>query len=462
MGNGGEGGGGEGEGKRRGRRRETAQVPPFLPSSLPPLPQPSPPPSVQISPPSELPSSPTLLTPSPPLPRPSTPVQVLEESEFDSITPPQHTRSTSQPRLTLPFISSISFFSMTRPRASSFDSEMQSPHTLQGGEWAEGDGGGEGGGKEGGTVKEKFNKIWVGMTGGETKGKHSRPTSSHLPPAPALAGEGSGRGETGGRGKKGGRTKRRNSDSQTHYSVETLSHPPPSPPNASTLPPDLTSSPPLCHPLHLHYWAPPSKAKAPTRRGSLDSLTLIPGSQPPHLKKYSVKGSFDRLVVQRLITAGSGWGAVGGGRGAAGEVKEVKRSFMATLTDRQHSHPAGEFAHTLTAAPTLSPSTSTPALPSSSPSSLSPSLLLLLAHRAASSHPSLLTRLSSSPTSLLCRPVTKFIASSIGGREGPRWGLLVDGVEVEGVSVVSVNAQVSGRVRALIVHTFAGKEDRTA
>ena len=463
--------------ERRPPKRDPTSASPPSSFSSPQLPHP---------PPVQVPSAVDLQTAAPPLHTPaavahavSAPVLVAESAEAEATTPPHASTASQSSRLTLPFISSIAFQSNARPRTSS-DSELHSPRGQQtshermqsgghgGGVWA----GEEGEKKEGGggvveKVERSLNKFWVGM---KSRAHHSKQAAStvYLPPAGALHGEGV-KPEKGRRG----RTKRRNSDSQTHFPTDTSASSLPAHTRAtsaaSPIPLDLTLAPLLGRSMRLTFWSNvSSKGKERARRGSLDEgLGGLSGSAPgaasaplSHAKKYSAKGSFERLLVQRLLTAGSG--GVGQGEKGGGEGGKEKRSFIAALTDRQHSHPTPEL--TLAPQPSLAASTSSPALPSSAPAGgLAPVHVLLLGQRGGMARESLLTRLASGGGggALVSRPVTKVIAS--GGREGPRWGVVVDGVEVEGVSMVSVSAQVSGRVKAMLVHTFTGtREDRSA
>ena len=465
---------------------------------------PSPPSSLPHPPPVVIPTSadqqsaPALLSPPASHYSVSAPVHAQpDSSESESPTLPHPTPSSTSStstsslpsRLTLPFISSVSLMSSTRPRTSS-DSELHSPrhqaalpaarhhgHSYDqnaggtlGGEEEEGKGERKEGGKE--RMKEKIGRFWVGMKEGlGDTAKHLRaPSAVQLPPAAALEG-----GKSGG---KQGRTKRRNSDSQTHFNDDATLPRSASSASASAsssaLPRDLLTAPTLGHSVQLHFWSNvSSKGKERVRRGSVDeglgglAAAASSGAVVPHVKKYLLKGSFEKVVVQRLLTAGS-VASAGRDSSRAESKEQPKRSFISALTDRQHSH-AGSTAtdHSLAPAPHLAPSVSSPAtalLPSSSPhhlSVLSSSHLLLLARKSPASQPSLLTRLSSSPSSLISRPITKLIASG-GSREGPRWGVLVDGVELEGVSMVTVSPQVSGRVKALVVHSFtcAAKDER--
>ena len=381
---------------------------------------------------------------------------------------------------------------------------------------------------------EKFGRFWVGMKeglGDTAKQLSLRAPTVQLPPAGAL--------ESGkGSGMQIGRTKRRNSDSQTHlqtpaaFSVNAA----PFHENATHSSAEDASHRARPVQLQLHFWSSvSSKGKERVVRRSsigeaLGSLSLPVtyahptghaataataaaaatsgggGAVVPHIKKYQVKGRFDRVVVYRLLTeAGhthsrshSAFAGTGRAESTPHHHHHPKRSLIATLTERQHSH-AGQTANEqpLAPAPPLTISLSSPASahlsftsvltstsnttssstsphpppPSlSSLSSLSPSHLLLLANKSVPSQPSLLTRLSSSTSSsagLISRPINKLIASSSssGSRQGPRWGVVVDGVKVEGVSMVTVSPQVSGRVKALLVRSFsvgngAGQDER--
>ena len=415
-------------------------------------------------------------------------------------------------RVTLPFVSEVALlsFSLPRPRTTS-DSELHRPpahlqqpsaamraadeqhgvvvhppdeaqqqhHRMDSESERKG-----GEHKKGGSVLSSFNKALLSMTrtaSGAEAARHTKNAMSsvQLPPASALSGSKS------DSAKMARPSRRRNSDSQTHYRGESASLPVTHAATSSALssiPADLLHAPLLNRRVSLS-WFTSGKEKA--SRGSVD-LTggATSGAGGGKLKKSNVKGTFERLLVQRIVDEGSDIQH-------SKKTKEHKRSFMEQAMHSMHlpsaaalaapSPAAASTAPALLAAPSSDHSTAahTPKSASSPPTTLVPGLaanqLLLLARRRPPKEPSLLHRLRDD-SSYLSKTVNKVIVSapdhsaaasstaaassasshvSGGGGELMDLGCLVDGVEVPAVSVVSVSAQVSGRVKSLAVQLFS-------
>ena len=449
----------------------------------------------------------------------------LDEQHSPSVTPPQRiaaplatsferkeererTEAAYEPetrsagRVTLPFVSDVAFLSLnfSRPRTTS-DSELHRPplhvqhslaavrtadehHTLAAHQVEETpqphhrtDSDSErkaGEHRKAGSVLSTFNKALQSITRTSSAADGSRHTKNsmstvQLPPASALAGSKSD-------GSRVARLhKRRNSDSQTHYRGQSVSLPAT---HAATLsaqpaniPADLLHAPLLNRRISLSWF---TSGKEKGRRGSAD---LSSGAGSGKMKKSSVKGTFERLLVQRIVDEGSE---------LQHDKKEHKRSFMEqAMHSITHLPSAASLAAPSPAAttPSLSlpvhtsdhsPSAAFSAASASSSHSasvprLSAGQLLLLARRRPPKESSLLHRLRDE-SSYSAKPATKVIVSAVeqsaaagaahsahgsGGGELVDWGCLVDGVAVLGVSVVSVSAQVSGRVKGLAVQLFS-------
>ena len=395
-------------------------------------------------------------------------------------------------RVTLPFVSDVAFLScsLPRPRTTS-DSELHRPslhpqHSAelqlpeQTAQHSAHIADGRSGHKKSGSVMSTFNKALHSITRTSSAadgGRHSRNATStvQLPPASALANSSS----EGGRTARLGR--RRNSDSQTHYRGESAGasamQAATSSAQESSLPAALMHAPLLNRRVSLSWFT--SSGKDKVRRGSLDNgLGGGAAGGGVKLKKSSAKGTFERVLVQRIVDSGSG---------LQQDRKEHthKRSFMeqaihsithlpAQATLASHSAvTSSSLAASSDHTSALSAASSTP--PSSHHSTLSPSELLLLARRRPPKESSLLHRLRDD-SSHLAKPVTKVLVSAPTPEQSHSsaasassssahvhaqsssiadLSCVVDGVEVVGVSVVSVSAQVSGRVKVLAVQLFS-------
>ena len=541
------------------KEKETPHhYPPQLSSSSAAIPRPYPAP-VQVPPATDLVSAPGLISPSVHLHAVSAPVHIVDHratvddaDDALSTTPPHravppaltipmpvertesaHDREMrAAGRVTLPFVSDVAFLSSIhlRPRTTS-DSELHKPplhlqqsyvaeqHTIavhppddtQQQHHAENDSERKSGGehKKSTSVLSTFNKALLSITRTSSAvegGRHTKnATSVHLPPASTLSGSKS---DTG---RVARLSKRRNSDSQTHYRGDTLSHivtaPTASSPTAtataaaSTIPVDLMRAPLLNRRISLSWF---KSGRDAVRRGSVD-LSSGSGSSSAKLSKSNVKGTFERVLVQRIVDDGSGLQADKKSSGG----KEHKRSFMeqamhsithmpsaASSLTSSAAQPSTASASSL-AAPSAEYSTSTSVSTSSAVSASSPphphpaaaaarlsaNQLLLLARRRPPKESSLLHRLRDE-SSYTSKAVSKVIVSApdhssttassstssthaaTGALGGSSSGssvaggvadlaCLVDGVEVVGVSVVSVSAQVSGRVKSLAVQLFS-------
>ena len=548
----------------RDRDREEKESPhPHPPqlSSSQTIPRPHPAP-VQVPPATELVSAPGLVSPSAQLHAVSAPVHISDDKAREdddedalSTTPPHRTMplpATLAPvaaaeraeraagRVTLPFVSDVAFLSSIHIRArTTSDSELHKPplhlqhshaairaaeeqhsiavhppeeaqhqhhvhYTDADSERKSGEH------KKSGSVLSTFNKALLSITRTSSAadgGRHTKnATSVQLPPASALFGSKS------DSSRMARLHKRRNSDSQTQYRGESAGHPATHPAAStapSTIPADLLHAPLLNRRISLSWFTSGTKDKV--RRGSVDTGSGA-GAGGGKIKKSNAKGTFERVLVQRIVDDGSVLQA-------DKKSKEHKRSFMEqamhsiTHLPSASPSPASSTASSSLAAPSSDHSTFTAPSASSSPSShhhlhppsstpsvpsLSANQLLLLARRRPPKESSLLQRLRDD-SSYTCRSVTKVIVSAVGssssthsssgsssassaatassasshpsgalggssggGSSGSGMGggvadlaCLVDGVEVVGVSVVSVSAQVSGRVKSLAVQLFS-------
>ena len=518
---------------------------------------------VQIPPAADLVSAPSLISPNPQLHAVSAPTHDFGKSAADetvnevdalSVTPPHRTVQSSATaverkeererpetaheremmtagRVTLPFVSDVAFLSLslTRPRTTS-DSELHRPplhlqhssittraaeeqhsiavhppeeaqqqyHQRVDSEEGERKGGEH---KKSGSVLSSFNKALQSITRTSSAadgGRHTKNSMStvHLPPSTTLSGSKS------DSSRMARLSKRRNSDSQTHYRGESASsagtHTATSSAQSSSVPADLLRAPLLNRRILLSWF---TSGKDKVRRVSVDlNSGAGSGAGGGKMKKSSVKGTFERVLVQRIVDDGSG----------LQKAKEHKRSFMeqamhsithlpsaVTLAAPSPAASATSAssltAHSTDHSPSASISTSTSGSPMHAASHTVPSLssnqLLLLARRRPPKESSLLHRLRDD-SSHLAKTVSKVIVSApdhatrfasvahsttgnsatsagvssvsshsavavSGGVGLVDLGCLVDGVEVLGVSVVSVSAQVSGRVKGLAVQLFS-------